>query len=92
MFALVHVLMMLGGDGVDANVDAFGDDYSAYDLALPRPSSCSSPADDTNVADTTYVRIPSNIIQEGISPAILPRGGRGFYDYTPSIPLRGFFT
>jgi hypothetical protein len=35
-------------------------------------------ADDTNDVDTTYVRIPSNIIQERISPAILPMG---FYDY-----------
>ena len=34
MFALVPVLMMMGTDGVDANADAFGDDYTVYDHAL----------------------------------------------------------
>jgi hypothetical protein len=34
MLALVSVLMMMGAGGVDANADAFGDDYTAYDEAL----------------------------------------------------------
>jgi hypothetical protein len=34
MLALVPVLMMMGAGGVDANADAFGDDYTMYDEAL----------------------------------------------------------
>jgi hypothetical protein len=34
MFALVPVLMMTGTGGVDANADAFGEDYTAYDQAI----------------------------------------------------------
>jgi hypothetical protein len=34
MLALVPVLVMMGAGGVDTNVDAFGDDYTAYDEAL----------------------------------------------------------
>ena len=34
MFALVPVVMMMATDGVDANADAFGDDYTVYNHAL----------------------------------------------------------
>jgi hypothetical protein len=71
-------------------MDYFSSNVGSIQLAVPRVApQVGGYADDTNVADTTYVRIPSNIIREGISPAIPPRG---FYDYTSSILPRGFFT
>jgi hypothetical protein len=75
---------------ITSMMDYFSSNVGSIQLSVPRVApQVGGYAGDTSVADTTYVRIPSNIIQEGISPAILPRG---FYDYTPSILLRGLFT